>query len=292
MSKVKTIKSDKCIICGSNKYEIIFSYDAPDEYEQAVGLSSKNYRRNWVRCSHCGFYYSQYSRDPFLLDSIYDISYRKNDSSWRSSSNEEIFNKVINLPKNESETTFRVKWIKDSIQSLSSYGLINYSNSPRRMLDIGGGTGVFAHEFKDERWISHVIDSDQNAMFIEDKLKIPFACKRYQPKSFDFSFDLITMIFVLEHLLDPEKILNQLHQDMMPNSLIYIEVPDSICFHYKAQSDDIYNSCHLWMFSPNTILPLLDRCGFNILRLNRMKTMRGHFSLMVLASQKMKDIDY
>ena len=156
MNKTKTEKRNSCLICKSNIYDIVFSYSIPDQYEKAIGLNNEDYYRKWVRCTKCGFYYSQYSRDPFVLDRIYDVSYRKNESSWRTNTNEEIFKKVINLPENESETKFRVKWIKDNIQVLNSSNLINFVDQPYKMLDIGGGTGVFAYEFQDDKWISHL----------------------------------------------------------------------------------------------------------------------------------------
>jgi len=37
------------------------------------------------------------------------------------------------------------------------------------------------------------------------------------------------------------------------------------------------------MFDPETLTRLLKECGFEILALKRLKTMRGHFALMALA---------
>jgi len=56
-----------CLICQSKDYRVIFSYDKPDQYEIAIGVSKEGYYRKWVQCKQCGFYYSIYSREKNIL---------------------------------------------------------------------------------------------------------------------------------------------------------------------------------------------------------------------------------
>ena len=275
-----------CLICQSRDYRVIFSYDEPDQYEVAVGVSKEGYFREWVQCKQCGFYYSIYSREKNIIDKVYTSAYRDKNSSWRKDTPEERFKQVIALPEGESETKFRVNWIKKNINNSWEYGLLKQATPPYNVLDIGGGTGVFAYEFKDTNWVTHVIDPNKSSSFIKTKLHIPFIQDYYKPNSFNCKFNLISLIYVLEHLKDPISLIKDLHNDLAPDSFLYIEVPDAICFKYKQAQDDIFNSCHLWMFSPNTLTPLLDRCGFEIFCLNRVKTKRGHYALMVLTGKK------
>ena len=58
----------RCLICGSGDSITVCRYHAPDDYERAVGVSEAFFVRAWVRCAECGFHYSQYSRDPAVLD--------------------------------------------------------------------------------------------------------------------------------------------------------------------------------------------------------------------------------
>ncbi len=277
---------NSCLVCKSSEYSAIFSYEQPDQYEQVVGISAEGYFRKWVQCKNCSFYYSIYSRNQETLDKIYTTDYRGTHAAWRNDSIEATFQRVIALPPDESETKYRISWIKENIRGTWKSGLVKQPKLPYRMLDIGGGTGVFAYEFQDDQWISHVIDPDENAHFIKTKLNIPFVQKMYEPNSFEVVFDLIVAVFVLEHLLHPVDFLKSIHNDLGPQSLLYIEVPDAICFRYKPPEDDIYNSCHLWMFAPQNLISLLNRCGFGVISLYRAKTIRGHYSLMVLASRR------
>jgi len=254
----------------------------PDSYESAVGITEAGYYRQWVQCQQCSFIYSIYSRPKDALDKLYKTLYRSIGSKWREESSEELFNRIITLPADESETKFRVKWIKEGIENLRQDQLLDKKSPPYNFLDIGGGNGVFAYEFKDADWMPHVIDPDEWGHFME-KYGIKFIPDYYHSAAFNVKFDLISLVFVLEHLTDPASIIKDLRQDLLPGSLIYIEVPDAICFKRKDSHDDIFNSCHLWMFSPYTLNRFLHLMGFEIVALKRAQTERSHYSLMALA---------
>ncbi len=283
---------EACLICRCTEYDTLFEYNQPDQYEQAVGVEKEGYSRKWVQCKKCGFYYSLYSRDKEILNKIYETSYRSQDSSWRKHSPEELFNIIIKLPPEESETKSRVEWIKKNILSLWKDGIMAKKTPPLNFLDIGGGNGVFAYEFGEEKsgeekiWIPHVIDPDENAQFLKSKLKMEFIQSGYKSSLFGKKFDFISSIYVLEHLNDPRSFIEDLKKDLNSDSFIYIEVPDAICFKHKDKTDDIFNSCHLWMFSCYTLITFLNDCGMEVFCLNRVKTRRGHYALMVIAGKK------
>lgn len=275
-----------CIICGSENYENIYSYDSPDNYEVAVGVDKENYSRKWVKCKKCGFYYSIYSREKEVLNRIYSSLYRNSDSSWRKEPVKEVFNRIINLSESESETKQRVRWIKERINRLTENNILKNKSPPFNFLDIGGGNGIFAYEFKDNLWIPNVVDPDENSSFIKSEFGINFVNDYYSSGKFNFKFDMVSLIYVLEHLAEPVKFLKEVYSDMKEDSLFYVEVPDAISFNLKDKSDEIFNSTHLWMFTPSTLISFLERNGFEILFLDRVLTKRGHYAIMSLAIKK------
>ena len=153
------------------------------------------------------------------------------------------------------------------------------------MLDIGGATGNFAYAFKDEKWISNVIDPDIAGNFIE-KFQVNFKQGWFNHDSYDFKFDLISLIFVLEHVLELAFLLNEIRESLLPNALVYIEVPDEVAFDKVSPEDDIFNSCHLFMFNPDSLNLLLNQTGFQLMSLDRVRTSRGHYALTCLAKPK------
>lgn len=275
----------ECLICGSEQRIVIFSYDRPDSYEQAVGISAEAYNRNWVACEDCGFCYSQYSRDPETLDRIYQESYRSTSNAWRGEQTEALFERILALPPEESETLERVHWIKAELENLLTAGFFAPAGNPARLLDIGGATGVFAYSFKDKDWEVEIVDPSSQGRFIESH-GIIYHQIPYGAGSLPGSFDLISMVYVLEHLRDPTTVLHQTRRDLAPSGLLFIEVPDAVAFSRKPADDDIFNACHLWMFDPVALSSLLARCGFDLLALKRFRAQRGHYALMGLAGRR------
>ncbi|TSC84152.1 MAG: hypothetical protein G01um101417_308 [Parcubacteria group bacterium Gr01-1014_17] len=275
-----------CLLCKSSSHKVIFSYKEPDRYEAAVRVTAKNYFRKWVRCSKCGFFYSIYSRPPKVIHTIYETAYRDTNANWRKETAEEIFNKITALPEHQSETKKRVCWIKETIERVWEDGIIKKPAPPFSALDIGGGAAIFAYEFQDRLWRSYIIDPAKNNDFVKKKLKIPLIQKFYKPNRFHRKFNLISLVYVLEHMANPRSLLKSVRKDMDANSFLYVEVPDALASRLKPKDDDIFNACHLWMFDQETLTRILKECGFEALSIRRIKTLRNHYAVMALAIQK------
>ena len=104
-------------------------------------------------------------------------------------------------------------------------------------------------------------------------------------ESFENKFDLVSLIFVLEHLANPRSMLELISQIIYKEGIVYVEVPDEIAFIKKESEDDIFNSCHLFMFNPESLSQLLQQAGLKVLKIDRMQTKRGHLALRCLASK-------
>jgi SAM-dependent methyltransferase len=286
--KKKNYKQATCPLCKekfSVKENTIASYEKPDQYEIAVGIKEDFYFRKWVKCYGCTLIFSIYSRSNSAFDYLYEQLYRKVGAvPWRKLSTEKTFELVLKLAPEKSETIHRVNFIKDKIASLIKSSL--YSKKEKyKLLDIGGATGNFAFAFKDKEWESTIIDPDDSGKFIKN-YDIEFKKGWFSEKSFNFKFDLISLIFVLEHVLEPSVLLEEIRKSLLPDGLIYIEVPDEIAFYKISPLDDIFNSCHLYMFNPSSIEMLLSQNNFEIMSLDRTRTVRGHFVLTCLAKPR------
>jgi hypothetical protein len=273
-----------CLICGGQEAEQVLAFSEPDVYEKAVGLGTAGYFRRWVRCRTCGFHASQYSRPADLLDRLYQTTYRDTNSCWRTADTRGTFKKVVALPVGQSETKSRIAWIKGVIAEQAQSGLLGWEEArPNRLLDIGGATGVFAYEFQDTDWASTIIDPADSGRFVTE-YGVTYECQAYRPGLFRQPFHLISLVFTLEHLRDPLGLLTAIRQDLVQGGLVYVEVPDAAAFRLKSPEDDIFNSTHLWMFDPLSLVTLMGKAGLQISALRRMQTRRGHYALVVLGS--------
>ena len=274
-----------CLICAHTDALTLFSYDQPDVYERKVGICRDGYYRAWVRCSNCGFHYSRYNRDPKILDQIYVSGYRNKDTHWRQNSTEEIFQKVISLPPEDSESHARCVWAKGIISDLIASDIVRWSTGPWQMIDIGGATGVFAYTFKGENWLTYIVDPAPEGAFIE-KFGVTYIKSIYRPGLVNKPVHLASMIYSLEHMGDPRSALVAVRKDLCDDGLLLVEVPDAHAFARKPADDDIFNSCHLWLFDPANLVRLLSETGFSVQALRLSRTLRGHFSLLTMAKVK------
>lgn len=275
---------ETCLICGGHGFETVASYDRPDPYETAVGVPEAGYERSWRRCRGCGFHQSRYARDPDVLDRLYMDAYRDRQAEWRSGDTKEVFKKVIALPAEESETKQRIAWLQGSLTDLEWGGLFRPSVAPR-FLDVGGATGVFAYEFRAATgWRAHVSDPASSGLYLTEDYDIPYVQAPYRAGQFDTDFDLITLVFALEHFRDPDGSLKEARKDLTGKGAVYVEVPDALAFDRLPPDDDIFNACHLWMFDPKSLIALMHRHEFHVGALRRYRTARGHYALAVLGS--------
>ena len=277
------LNPSRCLICGAFDSVVVNRYDTPDSYERAVGVTETDFSRAWVRCGGCGFHYSQYSRDPDVLDRIYDEAYRAKDARWRACSVRETFDTVVNLPLERSETKQRVRWIKDRLDALAVGGQVYLNGAPCSFLDVGGANAIFAHEFRDRRWQPHIVDPSTAGAALSADLGIPYVRGALECGRFDDQFNLVTLTYVLEHLRDPGKALRATRQAVKKDGALFVEVPDAACFTVRPPDDDIFNACHLWMFSAADLSRLLWANGFEPVAEERATSVRGHEALKVLA---------
>ena len=267
----------------------MFRYSAPDSYEATVGVTSAGYEREWVRWQNCGCHYSRFSRDPDHLDRIYDTDYRDATSTYRKETAESVFKRVVALPPDQSESVQRTNDIQTTIKRLREQNIVaSRSGSKQRLLDVGGASGVFAYVFQNEEWTAEIVDPGQQGRFVE-AYGITYHTCRFDAEFAQGDFDLISMNYLLEHIADPRAALVTAHSHLAPSGLLYVEVPDELAFKRLPQDDDIFNSCHLWMFDPKSLGALLNETGFEPLKLARTKSPRGHYALSILAARQTED---
>lgn len=273
----------ECLLCGARDAATVQAYEAPDVYEAAVGVGAENYRRAWVRCEGCGFHYSRFSRDPAILDRIYDRDYRDSGRSFRTEEAEATFARIVALPLSQSESRQRVAAIKQSVARLQEQDLLaGWRRRPLRLLDVGGATGIFAFLFQDQDWRSEIVDPGVQGRFVEGH-GVTYHARRFDGEFEAGPFDLVSMNYLLEHVADPRALLATAREQLAEDGLLYVEVPDELAFGRKPKEDDIFNACHLWMFGPGSLQRLLAEQGFEALWLNRGLSPRGHYALSLLA---------
>jgi SAM-dependent methyltransferase len=166
----------------------------------------------------------------------------------------------------------RVEWIRDRVGT-------NFPAFPV-VYDLGSGEGAFTASFleyfpqarvvaveRDERFRHRFLQEYQGAEFVPELIE-PFLAKAAQaPEA-----DLINLTDVLEHVLEPERILHMIANALKPAGHAYITAPNAASYRdaprHVGQSEidwDVANfTCqHLWMMTPY-ILNRLVNAAFDI----------------------------
>ncbi len=158
------------------------------------------------------------------------------------------------------------------------------------LLDIGAGTGAFAHEMQTAGWNVTGLEPDNATRVRAEQLhgvSLQPAESLFQPEM--QSFSAITMWHVLEHVHALHDYIAQLNKLLQPGGKIFIAVPN-----YTSRDADIYSKYwaaydvprHLYHFSPAAMGKLLKQHGLTI---TSMKPMWFDSFYIAMLSEKYKN---
>ena len=138
------------------------------------------------------------------------------------------------------------------------------------LLDIGSGTGYFAHLMTEWGWTVRAIEKNAQArQFAQEH----FGLKSDGEEAFntlqDKSFDCITLWHVLEHLQHLNIMGDKFYRWLKDDGALLIAVPNNASAdarHYGADWAAWDVPRHLWHFNPDTIRLFAQKHGFKIVK--------------------------
>ena len=201
---------------------------------------------NIHRCSSCGHFFHPVDRPLEHVKSVYSDKYF-------SDSSEGYQDYLQEEPNQRRSAKFYC-------------GLIaRRSSSPGALLDIGAASGFFLDEFQKLGWQGQGVEPNQRMRDVAlDRFKLPMVEALEQVPDAS-RFQLITMIQVISHLLDPLASLQQVHQALDRDGLLLVETWDRDSWIAKLSG----NSWHEWnppsvlhWFSRSSLRSVLESVGF------------------------------
>jgi SAM-dependent methyltransferase len=225
-----------CVICGSLQRSPLYTHDQWQVY----------------KCDHCGLGVLDLRPGIEELAALYAQQYFQNHYD-------------APLTLNSPEMERRLKQEKHRLRFFHKF------KPSGKCLDIGSGRGYFLLACRKAGYGVEGIDISQSAAaYVTEELNIPVHVGNIDDISLSHgSFDVITMWHSLEHTIDPNLYLQYAGKWLKADGILVIDVPDYA--GHDAQMNwqnwphwDL--PYHFYHFTKNSLLALLKKHGFEIIR--------------------------
>lgn len=227
-----------CNLCGADDYTIVFRAN-----EAQVNQV--------VRCNQCSL---MYANPRTLLPNFEGLKTLDADPyAW--------------LAKNRFRLPKERRQVRD-YRKTRAYLRAEFPNRGK-LVEAGSGTGSLLKFFRDDGWDVEGIDPWAPACFYAKKeYGITAHAKTFEEAGFpDVSIDVLMMIHVIEHMLDPAATFTEAYRTLKPGGILIMETPRYESLMFKLlQKRERSVSCdgHIYFFTTDTLTRLGEKAGFSI----------------------------
>ncbi|HBG06017.1 MAG: hypothetical protein A2075_15640 [Geobacteraceae bacterium GWC2_58_44] len=184
-------------------------------------------------------------------------------------------------PEYESGRLARGKQFDDILEELSRW------STGGRLLDVGAGTGILVELALNRGFRAQGIEpSEWMARQAGDK-GLPVLAGVLPDERVAGPFAAVTLLDVIEHVSDPAGILRSIHDLLEPDGYLLLTTPDVDSFAARVMGKRWWHFriAHISYFAPRTIELLLQRSGFEVVKVKRTG---WYFELSYLVERLMK----
>lgn len=184
-------------------------------------------------------------------------------------------------------------WLKIQ-RNLLRYKLIRKYKKTGFLFDLGTGWGHFLYTGKLLGYDVYGIEPANNPyIYAKNDLNLPVdKIDFFQMEKPDSSYDIITMWDVFEHINEADSVIEKCSNLIKDNGYIFIQVPQIDSFIAKRQKENwtMMNAGHVNYFSKKTIPIILNRHGFDVVKIKSSIEFKL-FLMFVVYSRKKKKKD-
>jgi SAM-dependent methyltransferase len=234
-----------CALCGHVGLDLLYPASASGAVRiEAFGCTSDSLAEHddIVRCPRCSLVSSAPSVDPATILETYakvaDEAYLREAAARR-----ELF-----------------EWILDVGEGYTARG--------RRLLEVGANVGLFLDVAQGRGW--HASGVEPSVWAVEEgRRRFGVELAQGSVEELDAEpggADLVVMLDVLEHLVDPLSALRRLRSFVDEEGLLVLTTVNVASFHARVRREHWpwFIRAHLHYFTPGTLRAILERAGFRL----------------------------
>ena len=234
--------SRKCPICGKTKVDSLHhqSFELPSDHPFQNGYDV-------VCCNYCGFVFADISMTQAKLDDYYSHLSKYEDSHTSTGSGLSPFDNLR---------------FKEAVKIITS----TLSSKNGKIIDIGCANGGFLQELSDAGY-TDITGLDPSINCVENTKRF-VKCKAFVGSISDFphslgKFDCLLFSHVLEHVYDLDLLGIILDSLLLPEGIVYVEVPDAQHYSENVTSPfQEFNTEHINHFSASSLKNLFSKFGY------------------------------
>ena len=178
-----------------------------------------------------------------------------------------------------------IEGIIKSFRGFRLRSIERYSHNKGSILDIGCGRGLFLSLAKERGWMPYGVElNEETAYNAKEVLGMDIRTGELKDAGFEEgSIDVISIWHVLEHLTRPIEALRECRRILRPNGLLVLSVPNLSSIQSHSSGKHWFHldvPYHLYHFSKEGIIKLLEESGFKILDIGHYSCEYGPFGML------------
>jgi len=252
----------RCPVCSSMN-TVSFrkrTFDIGTLSEDNIKITDSDYGKVWdlERCRNCTHVFANPAPEPSFIQSLYA---RTED------------------PDYEEESSGRGKNFLGILNALEKI-------HPQKgtLLDVGAATGILMHLAREKGWDTEGIEPSSWAVAVAQE-KYGLTVKEGSLETVTLKsqfYTAVTLVDFIEHISHPLPALSKIQESLSPEGTLCLVTPDIQSLAAKAMGNAWWHfrPGHLAYFSKKSLLTLLERSGFQVLKWRRYAwTFSAHYLL-------------
>lgn len=258
--------------CGGAPLQTVHRYTSPPPGEVGFTFSATNsYYRELKQCNICRHVVSYHGMDARAL---YAGEY-VNSTYGHAEGMRRAFDCVMALDPSASDNVGRIQRILDFARK--HFG---HPATSSTVLDVGSGLCVFLAGMAKAGWVGTAVDPDMRAV---EHAQNVVGVRAVHGDFLDLTglgeFDVVTFNKVLEHVMDPMRMLNKARDNVAATGFVYVEVPDCEAAAKEGYEREEFFIDHIHIFSASSLAIMSTEAGFEVLALERLQEPSTKYTL-------------